>query len=59
VREIAPDTDLGVRPAWSPDGEWIAYMNEFGRGTSIVPPSGGEPIVISPVEPFAFWVLVQ
>jgi dipeptidyl aminopeptidase/acylaminoacyl peptidase len=59
VREIAPDTDLGVRPAWSPDGEWIAYMNEFGRGTSIVPPGGGEPIVISPVEPFAFWILVQ
>lgn len=59
VREIAPDTDLGVRPAWSPDGEWIAYMNEFGRGTSIVPPGGGEPIVISPVMPFAFWILVQ
>lgn len=36
LRKLA-EPDGGIYPAWSPDGEWIAYVTQYMRGESLGP----------------------
>jgi dipeptidyl aminopeptidase/acylaminoacyl peptidase len=38
----------GMRPAWSPDGRWIAFSNDQGAAM-MIPANGGEPIEVAPL----------
>lgn len=38
----------GMRPAWSPDGRWIAFAKEKGDGVAIIPANGGTAVEMSP-----------
>lgn len=54
--DSAPSTDYDARPAWSPDGAWIAYVRSGPkdliyyavRQLAVAPAAGGAPRLVSP-----------
>jgi Tol biopolymer transport system component len=56
VRVISGTESLGVGPAFSPDGQWIAYWSITANGLQKVPVSGGTPVTIARADqPFSLW----
>lgn len=41
--QLTRDGGHNMQPAWSPDGQWIAYHSRKRGGVWIVPPTGGTP----------------
>jgi Tol biopolymer transport system component/DNA-binding winged helix-turn-helix (wHTH) protein len=44
---ITRDGAQNTQPAWSPDGQWLAFHSRKGRGLWIVPATGGTPAQVA------------
>ena len=54
VRRI-PGTDAAIYPAFSPDGQWLAFVDRRDRKLKKVPVAGGTPIVLADSAGWLSW----
>jgi Tol biopolymer transport system component len=49
--EVTIDREMRGTHAWSPDGQWIAYVNKAGKLAKIKPVSGASAVILAKAEP--------
>jgi serine/threonine protein kinase len=49
--EVTIDREVQATYAWSPDGQWIAYVNKAGKLAKIKPVSGASAVILAKAEP--------